>query len=271
MPLNLHYHGETTIPVELEGILPENLCQLSLDEIRQQKIFHGKEVVTLGEFFDVSGDASDEQLVFDGQLSGVHWIGAKMRRGQIVINGDAGRHLGSEMSGGQIEVKGHAGDWAGGEMHGGLIHVRGDAGHLIGAAYRGGPKGMTNGTIIIAGKAGNEVGHTMRRGLIAIGGDVGDLVGISMLAGSILVFGKCGIRHGVGMKRGTIAFLGEDAPQMLPTFRHACRYSPNFLRVVLLKLKQLGFEFDPALLDSNYDLYHGDLIEGGRGEVVIKA
>ena len=99
---------------------------------------------------------------------------------------------------------------------------------------------MTKGTILIGGDAGNEIGHTLRRGLIAIGGNMGDLAGFNMLAGTILLFGETGIRHGAGMKRGTIGFFGP-APQMLPTFRRACRYSPDSLRLLAKELQRLGF------------------------------
>ena len=79
--------------------------------------------------FSVAGDAGDKRFDFEGNLSGVHWIGAHMRTGQIHIHGPAGRHLGSELRGGEIHVEGDAGDWIGCEMRGGLIHVQGNAGH----------------------------------------------------------------------------------------------------------------------------------------------
>ena len=171
--------------------------------IERFEIFHGNEQRPLADFFAVSGETSDGRIDFDGDLQGVHWIGAGMTEGVIRVNENVGRHLGSEMTGGEVHVAGNAGDWVGGEMHGGLIHVRGRAGNLIGAAYRGSPRGMTGGTILIDGDVGNEVGHTMRRGLLAVGGACGDFVGINMIAGTILVFGACGIRPGAGMRRGT--------------------------------------------------------------------
>jgi formylmethanofuran dehydrogenase subunit C len=91
-----------------------------------------------------------------------------------------------------------------------------------------------------------------------------------MLAGSILVFGNCGIRHGAGMRRGTIALLGEEPFQPLPTFRHACRCCLEFLRVIDHLLRRHAFEAPFSLSDLPIDLYHGDLLEGGRGELLLR-
>jgi formylmethanofuran dehydrogenase subunit C len=129
---------------------------------------------------------------------------------------------------------------------------------------------MTKGTILIGGDAGNEIGHSMRRGMIAIGGNIGDLAGINMLAGSIFLFGESGIRHGAGMKRGTIGFFGKSAPQMLPTFRKACRFRPEILPVVFRYLRRLGFGVNEELENSWCELFNGDFLAGGRGEVLVR-
>jgi formylmethanofuran dehydrogenase subunit C len=243
---------------------------MSVTEIEKLEIFHGNEKASLADFFDVSGDPTDGRLRFEGDLSGVHWIGARMKAGHIYVAGNAGRHVGSELEGGEIVVDGNVSDWVGGEMRGGRIHVHGRAGHLVGAAYRGSPRGMRGGVLLVQGDAGNEIGHTMRRGLIAVGGRAGDLAGFNMLAGSILLFGDTGIRHGAGMRRGTIAFWSDNPPELLPTFRHACRYRPEVLSVIFAMLRGVSFPFDKSASRSEVDLYHGDLIEGGRGEILIR-
>jgi formylmethanofuran dehydrogenase subunit C len=271
MPLRLTLKSKSTVPLEVEGITPDAVRGKSLAEIEQLDIFQGNVKLPLAEFFSVSGDPADELHDWEGDLWGVHWIGTKMTAGRIVIHASGGRHIGSEMTGGEIHVLGDAGDWVGGEMHGGLIHVRGRAGHLVGSAYRGSPKGMTKGTILIGGDAGNEIGHSMRRGLIAIGGNMGDLAGMNMQAGSIFIFGTAGIRHGAGMKRGTLAFLGPAAPPLLPTFRRACRYRPEALRLIYQELRRREFAVPEELLRCEYELYNGDFLEGGRGEVLIRA
>jgi len=270
MALTLRYHSPSPVPVEVEGIVPSVVREESLKRIEKLEVFHGNEKLPLGELFRVSGDPSDECMNFEGDLSGVHWIGAKMHGGSIRITGQAGRHVGSEMTAGNIAVEGDAGDWVGGELHGGTIHVRGRAGHLIGAAYRGSRRGMTGGSIFIDGSVGNEIGHTMRRGIVVVGGNAGDLAGFNMIAGTILVFGNVGIRHGAGMRRGTIGLLGDERPKLLPSFRRACRYRPNVTELVFRQLRHHGMQIPKKLESSEFDIYNGDLVTGGRGEIWVR-
>ncbi|HUS39951.1 MAG: formylmethanofuran dehydrogenase subunit C [Pirellulales bacterium] len=270
MSLKLIYNGQTTIPVEIEGLTPCAVREKSIGELERFEIFHGNRKAALADFFQVSGDASDGRMELEGDLSGVHWIGAGMTDGQIVIDGKAGRHLGSEMRGGMIDCRGDAGGWVGAEMFGGLIHVRGSAGHLVGAAYRGSAVGMRGGTILIDGNAGNEVGLTMRRGMVAVGGTCGDVAGFNMISGSIFVFGDAGIRPGAGMRRGTIGFFSDAPPPMLPSFRRGALAEPLFLRLAFLNLQRRGFQVDDGLLNETFQFYHGDFIEGGRGEIIVR-
>ncbi len=130
---------------------------------------------------------------------------------------------------------------------------------------------MTNGEILIHGSAGNEIGLTMRRGLIAVAGRVGDAAGFNMIAGSLLLFGESGIRPGAGMRRGTIGFLGDHpAPEMLPTFRRACRYEPTFLQLYLRHLRSLSFPVPEAAFNATYERWCGDLLESGKGEILVR-
>jgi formylmethanofuran dehydrogenase subunit C len=232
-------------------------------------IQYGNAQAPLGDFFDVTGSAADNEIVWDGDCSAVKLIGAGLREGRIRVQGDAGMHLGAQMQGGEILVNGNAADWTGAEMHGGRIHVRGNAGNLVGAVYRGGRRGMTGGEILIDGNAGTEIGHTMRRGLIAIGGNAGEGVGFNMIAGTILVFGASGPRPGAGMRRGTIGLLGA-APPMLPTFRLATICRPVFLRFYLLRLREMGFFVGDDCLSADYHRYCGDFLALGKGEILAR-
>jgi formylmethanofuran dehydrogenase subunit C len=270
MSLTLTYHAKTTVPVEVEGVIPERLRDKSLAEIERLEAYCGNRQISLADLFAISGDPSDGRMDFEGDLRGVHYIGYGMTAGEIHVHGNAGRHVGGEMSGGMIRVEGDAGDWVGGEMHGGLIQVNGSAGHLIGAAYRGSKRGMTDGTILIGGDVGNEIGAAMRRGMLAVAGSCGDAAGFNMFAGSIFVFGSCGIRIGAGMRRGTIGLFGEEPPKLLPTFRRAGRYRPLFLRLVFGELTRCGFPVDDGLLEGDLSLHHGDLVAAGKGEVWMR-
>lgn len=271
MALELTYQATTNIPVEVEGLTPDWTRDKSLAEIERFEIFDGNRKTALAEMFAVAGDPTDGRIDWHGDLSGVHWIGAHMTGGEVHVHGRAGRHLGAEMSGGSIAVSGDAGGWVGAEMHGGSIHVRGDAGHLVGAAYRGSAKGMTGGVILVEGSAGNEIGLTMRRGLIAIGGDAGDMTGFNLIAGTVVVLGAAGIRPGAGMRRGTIALLGETPTQLLPTFRRAGPVRLPMLPLLFRDLLRRGFAPAESWQDQPVDLYHGDLVALGRGEILMRA
>jgi formylmethanofuran dehydrogenase subunit C len=130
---------------------------------------------------------------------------------------------------------------------------------------------MTGGTILVDGDAGNEIGLSMRRGLIAIGRAAGDMLGFNMIAGTILVLGDSGIRPGAGMKRGTIGLLGPSPPAVLPSFRLACTTRLTILAMILRHLQAAGLGVAEDLLPAEVDLYSGDLVALGKGEIFLRA
>src|SRR6187431_388899 len=79
MSITLTYRGETSLPVEVEGLTPDWAWDKPLAEIEQFEIYHGNQKVPLGEMFALAGDAGDKRFDFEGNLEGVHWIGANMR------------------------------------------------------------------------------------------------------------------------------------------------------------------------------------------------
>ena len=271
MSLTLRYSSCTALPADIRTITPDRLRQRSLTEIERTEIVQGNRTVRLAELFRLSGDPSDGVIEFEGNLSGVHHVGAEMVDGRIVVRGNAGRHLGAGMSGGAILVEGDAGDWTGAEMKGGLIHIRGSVGDNAGAAYAGSRRGMTDGTIIIDGAGGDGVARSMRRGLVTIGGSCGEHAGFGLIAGTILVFGACGSYPGAEMKRGTIGIFGAEPPRLLPTFRRAGRFRPLFLRLIQNELERVGSSpLLHKLPEVELTLYHGDLLSLGKGEVWVR-
>ena len=272
MPLTLTLRQKNAIPLEVDAVRIETVREATLDQVRAIRVQFGNKQPTLGEFFDASGSAADDQtVVWEGDCGQVKLIGSGMTGGKMIVQGNAGMHLGAEMKAGEIVVHGNAADWAGAELHGGRIHVHGNAGHLVGAVYRGGRRGMTGGEILIDGHAGNELGHTMRRGLIAVGGNAGDAVGFGMIAGTILVCGELGIRPGAGMRRGTIGLLGTaPPPPFLPTFKRGAALRPTFLRIYLLHLARLGLPVPPEAIEAAYQRHFGDFLEYGKGEILVR-
>jgi formylmethanofuran dehydrogenase subunit C len=270
MALTLNHSPVSRLPVELDGIVPDRLMGKSLAEIGRIPVFEGNRRIPLAELFRLSGNPSDGRIEIEGELSGVHHIGAGMGGGEIVVHGNAGRHVGAGMTGGTIDVAGDAGDWVGAEMKGGVIHIRGSAGDNAGAAYAGSRRGMTDGSILIEGSAGDGIGRSLRRGMIAIGGACGEDGGAGMIAGTILVFGTCKGPVGAEMRRGTIGLFGSGPPRFLPTFRRAGRFRPLFLGLVERELHTLGFPLARGLSDAELTLYHGDLLSLGKGEIWVR-
>lgn len=272
MPLVLTLRESPSIPLEVDAVRVEVVREQTLDQVRATLIPHGNRQEPLGEFFEVTGSArDDQQVVWAGGCSRVKRIGEKHACGQMLITGDAGMHLGAEMTGGEITVRGHVADWAGAEMRGGRLRIDGNAGNCLGAGYRGATRGMTGGEILVTGSAGDEVGTALRRGLIAVAGSVGHAAGFGMIAGSLMFFGDVGRHCGAGMKRGTISlFSTTRRAELLPSFHYSCTDRPTFLAVYLRHLKRLDFPLPNDCVDANYDRYCGDLIELGKGEILVR-
>jgi formylmethanofuran dehydrogenase subunit C len=155
-------------------------------------------------------------------------------------------------------------------MRGGLIRVRGNAGNLVGAAYRGSAKGMRGGTIIVDGNAGNEIGLSMQGGVITIGGEAGNMIGFNMTNGTIIVFGNTGIRPGAGMHGGTIALLGETPTPTLSSFRRDRTGAMEKLRPIVERLSTTGFRPNAIDLPAEAEIYVGDMLADGRGEIYLR-
>jgi formylmethanofuran dehydrogenase subunit C len=270
MPLILQLNCETNIPIQVDGIHPGAVRGMSVVDVAKLIVWFGKDRIALGELFDIRGTV-DETMNWQGNLRSVHWIGTRMTGGTIILQGDVGRHLGSQMQGGEIVVHGDAGDFVGCEMTGGSIRIEGNAQHWVGAAYPGTKAGMKGGTIFVHGNAGNAVGHAIRRGIIGVRGSAGDLVGWNMLAGTIIAGGAIGKQTGLGMVRGTIVLASEQSPNgdqlLMPIFKRSGSFRPTILRMLCQSINRTR-ESVP-IPQCAFDLYHGDLLKGGRGEVFI--
>ncbi|WP_425396921.1 formylmethanofuran dehydrogenase subunit C [Aeoliella sp.] len=267
MPLVLRPRSLDALPVSLAGATPDALAEKSLKELEQLPIWQGNRQLPLAELFEVAGTATDLQWRLEGDFSSVHHIASGMRRGEVHLAGDAGRHAGQEMRGGMLVVEGTASDWLGAAMRGGTIDVDGDAGDHTGGALVAAKVGVRGGRILVRGNVGTHAAERMRRGWITVLGDCGEWAGHQMRAGTLMVFGNCGPRPGASMRRGTIALLG-GAPELLPTFRYACDYAPQALGLMLRDLTGQGIAAAQNVT-TDVAIYNGDLLEGGRGEVLV--
>ena len=225
--IKLKLKKELEIPLEAESITPDNFAGKSVNEIKKLVVYYGREELTIGDFFSVSGKSEEKDdltIIIDGDLSKLKRIGENMSGGEIIINGDVGMHVGNQMSGGKIQVNGNADDWAGAMLKGGELEITGDAGNYVGSAYRGFWKGMTNGVIKVNGKVGVEAmlwasGSVPAKRLpTLICGNAGSFLGLHNHGGTIIVEGDVDRCAGADQVKGMIVVKGKVS-RLLPSFK----------------------------------------------------
>jgi len=129
-------------------------------------------------------------------------LGAFLKKGRIIIEGDTRGGVGYHMSGGGIIVNGNAKDYVGAGMEGGEIRVNGNVEHGLGTFMKGGK-------IIVEGSAKNNAGAYLKRGEIRIGGDVEKYTAQGMRGGLMTIGGNAGRSTGFLMNGGTVIVYGR--------------------------------------------------------------
>ena len=233
---------------DLGEVLAGNWTGLSPAELSRRPVrLAGQPSVTLGDLFELTGSPTGA-IAFQGDLSGCDRLGAGLAEGAVVVEGSVGDEVAIGMSGGSVDVHGSAGARAGG-------------------AASDARRGMTGGELLVRGDAGPEPGIRMRRGLLMVTGDVAAQAGPGMIAGTVIVFGDTGPAPGRWSRRGSIVALGTVA--IPPTYRYACTYQPDHLRLTLLRLHaRYGVVVDERYVSGLYRRYSGDLAELGKGEIL---
>ena len=288
--LTLALKSPLTLPIDVDSVLPENIASASCTQIGDRLIWCGRRQRPLKDFFDITGSAQQDSTIQwrgcsnDAGLDRVNRIGHQMTSGTMLIQGAAGFHTGWQMQGGRIEVFGDVDDYLGAEMTGGTIVVSGDAGNHAGSRFNGEKIGMNRGQIFIQGSAGHGLGQGMRRGTIVVGKQAGKLVGWNMVAGTIFCLAGCGPHPGAGMKRGTIIAAADyqsveaikQNNWLLPSFNPGSTscvpiFKPlkNWLATQTLAGKPVFSATQLDLLDQVYQVFHGDQLINGRGEVFL--
>jgi formylmethanofuran dehydrogenase subunit C len=80
--------------INCASLTPDELANLTLNEIAALTLHHGKQAVRVDELFDISGHDS-ASLRFLNATEQLDYLGANMRSGRIDISGNAGAYLGS--------------------------------------------------------------------------------------------------------------------------------------------------------------------------------
>jgi len=254
------------LSIDLAGVVPDRLAGLSLDAVKRVPVRADQRSAALGDLFTVTGDTGDGILECRGDFSAVHHVAAGMAQGTVRVAGCVGRHAAASMTGGRLEVAGDAADGLAVEMAGGEVHVLGNAGDNLAGVLPGSDHGMRGGLVTVAGDVGRVAAQRMRRGVVAIGGACGAAAAFELRAGTLLVAGAVGPHAGLGMRRGSLVSL-VARPAVPATFSRGRSWTPPFIPLLLTRLGRAGFR--PALpLPSRFRHWHGDLLTGGRGEIL---
>jgi formylmethanofuran dehydrogenase subunit C len=253
--------------IDATALTPDRLDGLAASEVAALTLRCGREALTVGDLFEVSGQ-DGLHVALAGDLHRFDAVGAGMGRGRLLVEGSCGEHLGARMSGGEIDVRGEVGAWAGADMSGGLLRIWGDAGPRLGGAYPGARAGMTGGEIVVSGDAGEEAGAGMRRGLVVVSGRTGSGTGLRMLAGTVIALGGIGAEAGLGNKRGSL--VSGTPVEPLPGYAFATRFRPPALRLQLRRARDdLWLRVDDAFVNGTWGRWSGDRTTLGRGEILI--
>jgi len=174
---------------------------MALAEFKDERDFAEKAGYFLSAL--VNNCAASEFVIVTSHLDrDIHDIGWDNTK-DIKICGDVGRNLGMGMKRGRIIVEGNAGPCAGSFMENGEIVINGDCRLLLGQCMRGGK-------ITVKGNAGDSAGEEMKSSSeIVINGNCGRHLGRKAYGGKITVMGNAGDEVGEGMCYTEIRIEGE--------------------------------------------------------------
>jgi len=195
--------------MNLQGVTPTQLKDLSIQKILERKIGLGDQTSCLGDWFTVT-DGVRDVLRINGDLSRADYLGHEHSSGTIEVNGSAGHHLADGMTGGKIIVQGSAGDCAGSGLRGGTVMIHGNSGDYTAGALPGKNRGMRGGQMVVTGNVGSWAAARMRRGLLIVQGQIGGGLAMRMIAGTVIACGAVQQPLGCGMRRGTIVLLDHS-------------------------------------------------------------
>lgn len=251
--------------INCAALTPDALAKLPLSDIGAITLYHGKEAMRVDALFTLSGNDSAD-LCFKNSSAQLNYLGANMRSGRMVIEGDAGAYLGFSMQGGELHCLGNTQSFAACNMKNGQIVIDGNTGDFLGGAAAGLRKGMLGGTVLIKGDAGDRVGDQMRRGLILIEGNAGEYCGSRMLAGTVGVLGKVGNYAGFAMRRGTLLLTTQ--PDLHPSMQYCGQHTLPFLTLLFKSFGPYSKPF-ANLTSLRAERYLGDSANQGVGEILV--
>lgn len=259
--------------INLTGIVPDRLLELSLPEIAALPITVGDESVALENAFEIV-EGHRNKLQLSGDLSHCDCVGGTMRGGELEVAGSVGNYLAQDMTSGRITVAGHAGSYACSSLGGGIVEIHGEVGEYAAAAAPGHHRGMNGGTLVVHGNAAPWLASRMRRGLVVVRGNVAQGCASRMIAGTVVIQGTVDLPLAYGLTRGTLLLVGEQASQLAG---HIAGFTPpaacelSFLTILLREVApHVSADCASLLLTSRWLRCLGDRAERGSGEVLLR-
>lgn len=185
---------------------------------------------------DVISKDQEVHLMNAGESFG---LASGLRKGKIVVDGDANDYVGMVNTGAEIAIKGNARNFLGDNMIDGKITVSGNAGYGAGMYCYGGQ-------MFIKGDAGDFTSTMNKGATIIIGGNVGNEVGTYMTAGELIVLGDAGENLGNFIIRGSIYLMGES--KSMGNNTKLVPIEDEDVKRFNALFKTEGFEADPSKL-----------------------
>lgn len=137
--------------LDLRALTPDKLKGLSLAEIASLRLSSGQHAPQVADYFDIHFEEMNQtnepgencgQIIFEGDCSRCDYIGAGMKSGTIICRGNVGNRLADSMRRGLILVDGDAGSYAASRMIAGTVGIHGKVGDHLGYM-------MKRGTILL--------------------------------------------------------------------------------------------------------------------------
>ena len=251
--------------VDARSLLPEKYPGAGVSELAGLPLTIGNRSYRWDDLFDIEGDTAHIW-----RLPGCEnylYLGARMSCGTLIVEGHAGDYAGLQMRGGLLQAEG-AGHRVGANLQGGLIHIHGHVGMEAGGPAPDSMDGMVDGEILVDGNAGPRAGFRLRRGLLSVH-QAEEEAGYDLQAGT-LVIQQGPLRFpGLNMRRGTILLLDSQTnPDWLPYFQAEACFEPVIVRMILGRLVQLHYAVPRDAIHGTYQLYSGDHLVTGQGEIL---
>lgn len=255
--------------IDLFGIVPNRVSDLSIAEILRLPIRIDQHAAVVGDGFEVI-DGDRATIAFDSDLSNCDYVGGGLESGAVLVAGSVGDFLAERMSGGVIEVGGSANRFACSGLKGGLVRVARDCGEYASAAAPGAKRGMNGGVLVVAGNCDRWLATRMRRGTVIVHGSVAAGCASRMIAGTLALCGPVEFPLAADMVRGTILLLGHQVVGTSPAGFTAPEHTElSYLQILMNDINphlpsQIRNEpISPVVFRSL-----GDRVNRGLGEII---